>query len=76
MFFFFLQDSLFDLSSSSSSYSMKSFDISLNGSHNTNTLVKQNVTNSTLNTSPDFYIIRITVDANNVETDGMLYLIF
>lgn len=55
---------------------MKSFDISLNGSHNANTLAKHNVNNSTLTSSPDFYIIKITLDANNVETDGMLYLIF
>jgi len=69
--FFELQDSLLDLSSSSSSYSLQSFDMSLNGSNNTNIIVKNSVNNSTFNTSSDFYIIRITVDADNVETDGM-----
>lgn len=66
------QDSLLDLSSSSSSYSLQSFDVSLNGSNNTNTLVKNSINNSTFNTSSDFYIIRITVDADNVDTDGKL----
>lgn len=48
--------------------------MSLNGSNNTNLLNKNNVNvnNSTFNTSSDFYIIRITVDADNIETDGML----
>lgn len=49
--------------------------MSLNGSNNTNHLVKNNVNNSTFNTSSDFYIIRITVDADNVETDGMFKII-
>ncbi|XP_026817312.1 ral guanine nucleotide dissociation stimulator-like 1 isoform X3 [Rhopalosiphum maidis] len=66
------QDSLLDLSSSSSSYSLQSFDMSLNGSNNTNIIVKNSVNNSTFNTSSDFYIIRITVDADNVETDGVV----
>lgn len=73
--YFVFQDSLLDLSSSSSSYSLQSFDISLNGSNNTNTLVKNSINNSTFNTSSDFYIIRITVDADNVDTDGKLNLI-
>lgn len=50
--------------------------MSLNGSNNTNVLVKNSVNNSTFNTSSDFYIIKITVDTENVETDGMFKFYF
>ncbi|XP_050439024.1 ral guanine nucleotide dissociation stimulator-like 1 isoform X2 [Adelges cooleyi] len=66
------QDSLLDLSSSSSSYSLQSFDMSISGSNNTNQSVKNSINNSTFNTTSDFYIIRITLDAVNVETDGVV----
>lgn len=75
MFCFFLQDSLFDMSSASSNFSLQSFDMSLNGSNNTNVIVKNCVNNPTFNTSSDFYIIRITIDNVNVDTDGKYNLI-
>jgi len=40
--------------------------MSLNGSNNINILIKNSVNNLS-----DFYIIRIMVDADSVETDGM-----
>jgi len=39
--------------------------------NNTNILVKKSVNNSIFNTSSGFYIIRIMVDADTIETDGM-----
>lgn len=60
-----------DLSSSSSNFSLQSFDMSLNGSQNTND--KSCVNNSTFNTSSDFYIIRITIDDINLDTEGNLF---
>ncbi|XP_050530881.1 ral guanine nucleotide dissociation stimulator isoform X2 [Daktulosphaira vitifoliae] len=66
------QNSLLDLSSSSSSYSLHSFDMSISGSNNIIHSVKNSINNSTFNTTSDFYIIRITVDAENVATDGVV----
>jgi len=64
-----LQDSLLDISSSSTNYYVQPFDISLNQS-NTHTVL--NDSTSKMNTSFDFYIIRISVEHKNFETDGML----
>lgn len=63
------------MSSASSNFSLQSFDMSLNGSNNTNVIVKNCVNNPTFNTSSDFYIIRITIDNVNIDTDGKYNLI-
>lgn len=47
--------------------------MSVSGSNNTNHSVKNSINNSTFNTTSDFYIIRITVDAENVATDGKFH---
>jgi len=64
-----LQDSLLDISSSSTNYYVQPFDMSINQNNTHNVL---NDSTSKINTSFDFYIIRISVEHKNFETDGML----